>query len=68
MTILNNDIVKLQDRIKTFLEVNHSVDIIRLKLHLETRETDLLLAVGYLLQSNLINICRDGSDLIIEKK
>ena len=68
MSSFNSQINKLRDRVKSFIEINDKVDILDLKLHLECNQSDLLLALGALLNENIIELNRDNWKLIVTKK
>lgn len=67
MTI-NSHINKLRDRARHFIRVNTKVDFLSLKLHLECTGTDLLLALGELINEQVVELERDGWQIIIRKK
>lgn len=66
--IINENIHKLRDRIKNFLQVNEKADLMDLKLHLECKETYLLLALGELVNEQHIILEKDGWKIIVNKK
>ncbi|MFH1415010.1 MAG: hypothetical protein ABIH89_02855 [Elusimicrobiota bacterium] len=64
---INDNIGKLRERIRNFLQVNDKVNTVELKLHLECPETDLLLALGGLVTEGLVDIERDGWNIIVKR-
>lgn len=65
---INSHVNKLSDRVRHFFRVNKKVDFLSLKLHLECTGTDLLLALGGLINEQVVELERDGWKIIIQKK
>ncbi|MBN2407149.1 MAG: hypothetical protein JXJ19_05580 [Elusimicrobia bacterium] len=66
MVNINPEIDKLKERVEAFLEVNRKVELTELKVHLDCRGTDLLLALGMLSCSGRTSFHRDGHRMLIE--
>ena len=64
---LREDLGNITERIQSFLKINSSVYLLDLKLHLGCRETDLLLALGWMLKEGSIDIKREGWRTLIIK-
>lgn len=65
---INPHINKLRDRISHFFQVNKKVDFLSLKFHLRCTGTDLLLALGELMNEQVVELEKDGWKIIIHKK
>ncbi len=64
---INSHISKLRDRVKDFLEINERVELVDLKLHLECKGTELLLAIGGLMKDGLVELEKDSWKIIVRK-
>jgi hypothetical protein len=64
---LEEDILSVVERIRGFLKINQKVYLLDLKLHLGCRESELLLALGWMLRDGSIQIKREGWRTLIIK-
>ncbi len=64
---INSHISELRDRVKDFLEINERVELLDLKLHLECKGTELLLAIGGLMKDGLVELEKDSWKIIVYK-
>jgi hypothetical protein len=64
---LREDLGTITDRIQSFLKTNGKVYLLDLKLHLGCRETELLLALGWMMKDGSIDIKREGWRTLIVK-